>query len=506
MIKTLFSKRRLLPVVVALALLLTAVIPAAAVWVGNDEVVFMQVLYDYPNPGESTWYYRVTSGAQPSISHVIWQLNLTCLRLVDGGEWDGVDPSTLSSSGEDIIVGYDPTTTVTGVKFDEGFEDGETRYYYFTVNGNYAIDNSVVIASKGGRLYDTATMEGPSLTCQSGANPAIDIEKHTNGEDADEPTGPEIIEGDPVTWEYIVTNYGNVALSNLSVTDDVLGAICGVSTLGAGESFTCSVAGTATVGQYANLGTVTGWYGQQEVSDSDPSHYLGTPRFIPNPLIDIEKYVNTEDADEPAGPEVLVGGNVMFDFVVTNVGNVALSDVAVTDDFFGAICSVGALGVGDSFTCSLTITAVEGQHVNTATATGWYNGQSTEDSDMGHYLGKPPFIPKPKLDFEKWVNGADADKAPGIYVTPGSLVTFEYRVTNVGNVTLDNILVADNVLGIICWVATLAPGETVTCTATSTAITGQYMNIGKAGAWYGGGPKTGGILVQDIDYAYYFGR
>ncbi len=506
MIQKLFSKRRLLPLIVALALLLTAVIPAAAVWVGNDEVVFMQVLYDYPNPGESTWYYRVTSGAQPSISHVIWQLNLTCLRLVDGGEWDGVDPSTLTSSGEDIIVGYDPTTTITGVKFDEGFEDGETRYYYFTVNGNYAIDYSVVIASKGGRLFDTATMEGPSLICQSAMNPAIDIEKSTNGEDADEAPGPEIIEGDPVTWEYVVTNYGNTTLTDVVVVDNVLGAICGVGSLGAGESFTCSVMGTATVGQYANLGTVTGWYGQQELNDSDPSHYFGTPRFIPNPLIDLEKLVNGDDADVPSGPEILVGAPVTFEFIVTNVGNVDLSDVTVSDDVFGAVCGFGLLAMGDSATCTVTTVAVEGQHANTGTATGWYQGQSTSDSDPGHYLGRPPFIPKPKLDFEKWVNGADADKAPGIYVTPGSPVTFEYRVTNTGNVTLDNILVADNVLGIICWVATLAPGETTVCTATSIAIAGQYMNIGKAGAWYGGGPKTGGILVQDIDYAYYFGR
>ena len=48
----------------------------------------------------------------------------------------------------------------------------------------------------------------------------IDIEKATNGEDADNPTGPFILVGDPVEWTYVVTNTGDVQLSNVVVTDD----------------------------------------------------------------------------------------------------------------------------------------------------------------------------------------------------------------------------------------------------------------------------------------------
>ena len=52
-----------------------------------------------------------------------------------------------------------------------------------------------------------------------GVNPAIDIEKSTNGEDADTPTGPAIQVGDLVVWTYDVTNTGNVALA-IDVTDN----------------------------------------------------------------------------------------------------------------------------------------------------------------------------------------------------------------------------------------------------------------------------------------------
>ncbi len=55
---------------------------------------------------------------------------------------------------------------------------------------------------------------------QSDEEPAIDVEKATDGQDADLPPGPTLSAGDPVTWTYVVTNVGNVTLSNVAVTDD----------------------------------------------------------------------------------------------------------------------------------------------------------------------------------------------------------------------------------------------------------------------------------------------
>ncbi len=53
--------------------------------------------------------------------------------------------------------------------------------------------------------------------------PAINIEKLTNGFDADNPTGPQIEVGDDVVWAYIVTNNGDIPLSNVVVTDNIAG-------------------------------------------------------------------------------------------------------------------------------------------------------------------------------------------------------------------------------------------------------------------------------------------
>ena len=49
---------------------------------------------------------------------------------------------------------------------------------------------------------------------------SIDIEKSTNGEDADTPTGPVLHVGDTAYFTYVVRNTGNVALTDVVVVDD----------------------------------------------------------------------------------------------------------------------------------------------------------------------------------------------------------------------------------------------------------------------------------------------
>ena len=129
--------------------------------------------------------------------------------------------------------------------------------------------------------------------------PAIQIEKATNGSDADVPPGPSIPIGDPIAWTYRVTNTGNVTLSSLVVTDDRgVAVICPQASLGPGAEMVCTASGVAVAGAYVNIGSVAGVdpFGTP-VSDTDPSHYTGAV-----PGIDIEKATNGSDADHPPGP------------------------------------------------------------------------------------------------------------------------------------------------------------------------------------------------------------
>ncbi len=115
-----------------------------------------------------------------------------------------------------------------------------------------------VLADENGEAFELKP--GETVTCTfTNKKASIDIEKATNGADADSPTGPFIAVGNPVNWTYEVENTGNVALTNVSVTDDQgVTVTCPQDTLAAGESMTCTANGTATAGQYDNLGTATG--------------------------------------------------------------------------------------------------------------------------------------------------------------------------------------------------------------------------------------------------------
>ena len=113
-------------------------------------------------------------------------------------------------------------------------------------------------------------------------NPGIDVEKSTNGQDADAPTGPYIDEGVPVTWSYEVTNIGDLDLVDASLEDDILGPITNCipaipNPFAVGDSFTCTATGNAQLGQYENMATVTASsvMAFEPVSDTDPSHYFG---------------------------------------------------------------------------------------------------------------------------------------------------------------------------------------------------------------------------------------
>ncbi|MEM7530773.1 MAG: SdrD B-like domain-containing protein [Chloroflexota bacterium] len=179
---------------------------------------------------------------------------------------------------------------------------------------------------------DTITL-GPgedNLTVDAGfepLDPGIVVEKSTNGEDADEPTGPAIPVGDPVVWEYVVTNVGNVNLIDIQVVDDQLGNITSscpdaqVELLIVGDTMTCTVNGVATEGQYRNEVTVQGFVeglSGEFVEDDDVSHYIG---------VGADLSVEKTDSEDPAD----AGQELFYTIVYSNAGPSDATDVVIED-------------------------------------------------------------------------------------------------------------------------------------------------------------------------------
>ncbi|MBV7335436.1 hypothetical protein KFU94_45785 [Chloroflexi bacterium TSY] len=256
---------------------------------------------------------------------------------------------------------------------------------------------------------------------------------------------PEIAPDDKVEWTYVVTNIGQTPLRNVQVVDDKLSALTPPVTptfvsgdtnndqvLDLTETWVFTATGIAqdlpnpdgaTPACYVNIGSVTGQFGEQTVNDSDPSSYCNPP----NPAIDIEKATNgpgqiPQDADTPTGPRITVGNEVVWNYVVRNIGDTDLRDVVVTDDKLDTIsCPRNMLAINESMTCRATGTATVGQYENQSEVVGYsvYGNRKVDDSDPSHYIGILP-----SLDINKTVEAS-----------------WTYHVTNTGEVTLTQVTV-----------------------------------------------------------------
>jgi hypothetical protein len=234
------------------------------------------------------------------------------------------------------------------------------------------------------------------------ATPAIHIEKSTNGQDADTPTGPLVAAGATVTFDYRISNPGNTDLTNIVVVDDNgtpddpdddlhpqpmlqgaynVGDVNTDQVLNPNERWWYRATRAAAAGQNMNMCLVAAADpGGGQVRDQDPSHHFGVQAGI-----DIETAVNGLDADTPgSGPQVRVGRTATFTYTVRNTGNVALGGVTVLDDngtpdearddFFatfrgGDVNGDQMLDVTEVWQFTAERTATEGDYENSATVT-----------------------------------------------------------------------------------------------------------------------------------------
>ena len=193
--------------------------------------------------GESVnWSYIITNISNDSIS----------FSIIDNR------PVSISCPTNTLLSGESTTCTASDI----------------AVEGQYSNTATVTVTPPG----ELPSFDIKDTSHYFGVTTGINIEKSTNNRDADDAPGPNIVVGNPVNWEYEITNTGNVSLTSIVVTDDQ-GVIvsCPGDSLDGGASMMCTASGIAVEGQYTNIGSVTAdpLSGFEQVSDSDYSHYFG---------------------------------------------------------------------------------------------------------------------------------------------------------------------------------------------------------------------------------------
>ena len=134
-----------------------------------------------------------------------------------------IDSTTTAADGSYSFTGLAPGTYSVQFVEPAGFD-----FTLLNAGANVALDSDADPAMNG--MTDPVTLVAGenNTTLDAGLvelNPNIDIEKLTNGFDADDPNGPDVPEiaiGDTVTWTYLVTNTGQVPFDfdEVEVVDD----------------------------------------------------------------------------------------------------------------------------------------------------------------------------------------------------------------------------------------------------------------------------------------------
>ena len=257
----------------------------------------------------------------------------------------------------------------------------------------YALSESVIEgyfqdewSCDGGYLQGSTIILGlgDQVTCSitnwdNAYYPAVNIQSYTNGLDSDIAPGEYILQGNTVNWTYLVSNTGGVTLTEIDVSDDVLGEVdCPQTTLPVGEQMTCTASpGSAVAGQFNSLGRVTAYspFFDIGISDQDTSHYFGAL-----PSLSLVIRINGVIADAPPGLHLNEGDEITWSYEVTNDGNVSLTGVSIVDNNGTPedpaddilVCTIPDLSVSevDASSCFVNSSAKIGLFENTAVVTG----------------------------------------------------------------------------------------------------------------------------------------
>ncbi|MEV4255092.1 Ig-like domain repeat protein [Spirillospora sp. NPDC049652] len=198
------------------------------------------------------------------------------------------------------------------------------------------------------------------------------------------------------------------------------------------------------------------------------------------------------------------GETIRYSYRVTNTGEVPMTDVGISDTLHGlsaVTCAETTLAPGEHTECSATYTTTQedvqdGSVRNVATAHGTAEGATTPSesapAEATVHFREPPGG-KPGIRLRKSVR-------PAHYSRVGQVLHFRYRVTNTGDVTLRRVRVDDRLRGlsaIHCPARTLAPGRSMTCSATYRVRAGDVRSKivrNRATAW--GWPSGAGRPVR----------
>jgi uncharacterized repeat protein (TIGR01451 family) len=291
------------------------------------------------------------------------------------------------------------------------------------------------------------------------------------------------IPGDLIDYTFSVSNTGGLTLFSIRIIDPLLGnAIqCPMASLDSNDSMTCTGSYAITqsdidFGGVSNRATVVAIDAMGfEVTHTD-GDFVHIPQFR---ALHVFKSGQFQDDDGDGIPRP--GETIAYTISLTNTGNTTLLDLIPIDTLLPRIsCDEGAATIDTlapraRAVCTGTYSITQAD-LNAGSVTNTVEVIADDGTVLGNAQAVVSLLQVPGLHLVK--EGAYAATKRG-YGYAGDVVSYQFLLTNIGNVRLLNPTVLDDkVLGVRCpLVAEMAPADSVTCTGSYT-LTQQDVDAG----------------------------
>ena len=439
--------------------------------------------------GESKNTYVLTWVNAKERNYVVTE-TLGTLTVTDGSETDPIDPEDvvkkshgapedgIYEAGEVVTFTvtvtniYDQTKTITlneidGVTLEqavfEGVEPGET----VSTTATYTITEADVIA---GEFVNTVTAsfsdEESTFEDEDIVDEIEESEGHLtiNKETTSTPAnGSSYVLGETITYKITATNDGNLTLKDVKVVDELTNGEWTIETLAPGASESFDTAYTVTeadilAGTVVNTATAEGTSPDPEEPEVpvEPGEETD-PTETPKPSLFVDK-----EAQPDEDGVYNLGDEITYTIKVTNNGNVTVTDITVTDELTGGNWTIESLAPGESREYETVYTVTEddilnGSITNIAVVEGTDPNEDPVDTEGEETVPTDPA--DSHLTVTKTTTSEPGED--GTYDL-GDTITYEIVATNDGNLTLNNVVVTDDLTGDRWEIETLAPGQSRT--------------------------------------------
>ena len=293
------------------------------------------------------------------------------------------------------------------------------------------------------------------------ADPSIELKK-----DVDKTTieNDDDVVGTLLQYNFLITNTGNVTLTDVSFTDELVGLTDLTFSWNDDDNHVLvpgqTVSGTASyqITQYdidkGNVSNVASVSAVPEIGDVVNDTDTAETQIDADASISLVKNTPSEEIHNAA-----VGTTIPFTFKITNTGNVTLHDITLTDhldDIYDVVIDWatstddatddGVLSVGESVggTAKYDLTQAnidKGSVTNTATTEGIspLDEKVSDDDDVIVHLDAPSDV--------KLTKTVDIESLTGEDAVAGKILTYTFDVENTGKTTLKDVRLVDHLHG-----------------------------------------------------------